>query len=168
MKELRFFVVTPSGPSCHLKCQCHEFFGSFWDDQCRWGTCMYVNVMCAHVYIYIYTMCVCACLFFFVQVLRFQLAHFEIQLRPWSKQSMFPWTALALHMHPKNYHGPWTRGFKAWYPSWTWHNLQSTIFLSECFLRLPSPKTNSRKWLYDIHRKPCLALLYKATYPLLI
>ena len=52
---------------------------------------MYVSVMCAHIYIYVYTciydICiyiyVCVCVFvFFVQVLRFQLAHLEIQLRP--------------------------------------------------------------------------------------
>ena len=41
---------------------------------------MYVSVMCAHIYIYNMYVCVRVC--FFVQVLRFQLAHLEIQLRP--------------------------------------------------------------------------------------
>ena len=37
-------------------------------------------VLCVHIYIYNMYVCVRVC--FFVQVLRFQLAHLEIQLRP--------------------------------------------------------------------------------------
>ena len=145
---------------------------------------MYVSVMCAHTYIYIYIcvcihvymiyvyiyiyMCVCVRVCFFCTSSQIPIGALGDTTETLIQAINIPLDCLGTSHASKNYHGPWTRGFKTWYPSWTWHNRQSTIFWSEYFLRLPPPKTNSRKWLYDIHRKPYLALLYKATYPLLI